>query len=634
MSDADSALRRPVRVVISYAHDDPAHQARVLVRELPPEAMIGRRAQLRTTMAVLRRTPEAVRRFGAASGVQLTGVAGIGKTAVAGRVISRLRDDGWLIAVHQGRWNPTALISATARAISDAMPSISGPARDALPVLTDSDRDDVPRLEVIAALLASQRLLVVFDDFEQNLIPGGDAFLDPATEQVIMSLAEAADPGALLLTCRHPLPGPDWLLVQVPVPALSPAELRRLFLRLPAVAGLDAADQRLLTRAIGGHPRLIEFADALLRGDHASLRPVRARLANLARAEGLSLDRDPSPARVFDQAMLLGSADILLDELLKLLTPRQDSILRQAAVCRAPMTLDDLASTLSSDRQTADDTVASPPDPAALRADVERLTDLTLLAARDDVLMHPWTAELVTRNTADLSAQHGNALAMRFRRFEQARGSYDDLIDIPRHLAALRRYDDIADFAAQATRILPGTLAAVAYLAEIRSPIPTTERAWLAVADREVQFLLQSGDLAAARKQLQAMRQQAQTQAAADPADHQWQRDLSIIHTSLGDVAGDLTAARAAYQAGLDIRVRLAAADPANSEWQRDVAASHVRLGDLAVAVGDLAAARAAYQAALDVAVRLAAADPANAQWQRDLELARQRLSGLPDPSR
>ena len=223
---------------------------------------------------------------------------------------------------------------------------------------------------------------------------------------------------------------------------------------------------------------------------------------------------------------------------------------------------------------------------------------------------------------------------MRFRRFEQARGSYDDLIDIPRHLAALRRYDDVADFAAQATRILPGTLAAVAYLAEIRSLIPTAERAWLAVADREVQFLLQSGDLASARKQLQAMRQQAQTQAAADPANHEWQRDLSIIYTSLGDVAGDLTAARAAYQAGLDIRVRLAAADPANSEWQRDVAASHVQLGDLAGAVGDLAAARAAYQAALDVAVRLAAADPANAQWQRDLEFARQRLGGVPDPSR
>ena len=57
-------------------------------------------------------------RYGAASGVVLTGIGGIGKTALAGRVISRLRDEGWLIAVHEGRWNPAALIDAVAQAIA------------------------------------------------------------------------------------------------------------------------------------------------------------------------------------------------------------------------------------------------------------------------------------------------------------------------------------------------------------------------------------------------------------------------------------------------------------------------------------------------------------------------------------
>ena len=54
------------------------------VRELPVGALIGRRAQLRTAMGVLRRTEDAVRQFGAAGGVVLTGIGGIGKTA-AGR---------------------------------------------------------------------------------------------------------------------------------------------------------------------------------------------------------------------------------------------------------------------------------------------------------------------------------------------------------------------------------------------------------------------------------------------------------------------------------------------------------------------------------------------------------------------
>ncbi len=93
--------------------------------------------------------------------------------------------------------------------------------------------------------------------------------------------------------------------------------------------------------------------------------------------------------------------------------------------------------------------------------------------------------------------------------------------------------------------------------------------------------------------------------AAADPTNSEWQRDLSVSHERLGDLAraaGDSTAARTAYQASLDIAARLAAADPTNSEWQRDLSISHERLGDLARAAGDSTAARTAYQASLDIA--------------------------------
>ena len=214
-----------------------------LVRELPMGALIGSRPDLRAVMGVLRRTDDAVERFGVAGGVVLTGVGGIGKTALAGRVISRLRDEGWLIAVHEGRWNPTALIGATAAALSStrwpapAIPTRAAVLRNALDRLADPASDDGPKLAAVAHLLDSQRLLVVFDDFEQNLTPGGEAFLDPAIDEVITGLADAAGAGALLVTCRYPLPGPDRFLAPVPLPPLSAAELRRLFLRLPALAG-------------------------------------------------------------------------------------------------------------------------------------------------------------------------------------------------------------------------------------------------------------------------------------------------------------------------------------------------------------------------------------------------------------
>ena len=107
--------------------------------------------------------------------------------------------------------------------------------------------------------------------------------------------------------------------------------------------------------------------------------------------------------------------------------------------------------------------------------------------------------------------------------------------------------------------------------------------------------------------------------AAADPANTGWQRDLSVSHDKLGDVAaaaGDLAAARDPYQAALDIADRLAAADPANTGWQRDLSVSHNKLGDVAAAAGDLAAARDHYQAALDIA------DPAGRRRPRQHRLA------------
>jgi tetratricopeptide (TPR) repeat protein len=609
-----------------------------LVRELPIGALIGRRAQLRNAMGVLRRAEHAVQRFGATSGVQLTGVGGIGKTALAGRVISRLRDDGWLIAVHEGRWNPTVLISAVADAIGNRLSRICGPGqadalRSVLTALTDPDSDDGPKLAAISWMLATRRLLVVFDDFEQNLIPGGEAFLDLAIDDVMVGLAAAADTGALLVTSRYPLPGPDLFLAQVPIPALSAAELRRLFLRLPALHSLDAEDQRLLTRTIGGHPRLIEFADALLRGGHANLKHVQVKLRDLARAEGVDLHASASLSTVLDQSMLLGGADILLTELIGLLTSLQAGVLLQVAVCRAEMTLDDLAFTFGLDPDPVAAIAGSRPDISTLRADVDRLIDLTLLTPRDSIVMHPWTADLVSRNAeTDLSAQHERALAMRFRRFQQQRGSYDDLIDIPRHLAALRQYDDIPAFAKQAIKIVHGTLATVAYLAEIRPLIPPVERAWIVVADLEVQALLSAGDLSSATRQLRAIHQQVQARAASDPANGEWQRDLSVSYNFLGNVAlaaGDLGGARAAYQASLDNATRLAVSDPTNAGWQRDLSVSHNFLGDVALAAGDLAAARAAYQTSLDIRARLATTDPANMQWQRDLSVDHDNLGDV-----
>src|SRR5262249_60930924 len=106
------------------------------------------RGELRTTLAALRGGPAALARFGALSGVVLTGIGGIGKTAVAGRVLSRLRAEGWLTAVHTGRWNPPALTAAVAEAL-EGRPEL---AREQA-VLTDPPVTDTVGLGLVQELL-------------------------------------------------------------------------------------------------------------------------------------------------------------------------------------------------------------------------------------------------------------------------------------------------------------------------------------------------------------------------------------------------------------------------------------------------------------------------------------------------
>jgi hypothetical protein len=151
---------------------------------------------------------------------------------------------------------------------------------------------------------------------------------------------------------------------------------------------------------------------------------------------------------------------------------------------------------------------------------------------------------LTTRNAgADLAAQHERALAMRWRRFEHERGGYEDLIDIARHQAT-----SATTTTSPRSRPKPSAPCRAPWPPSSTSPkcgrsSRPAQRAWMIVAEQEVQAFLDAGDLPAAGRQLHAIHQQAQARAAADPANTQWQRDLSVSHEKLDDLAvaaGDL----------------------------------------------------------------------------------------------
>ncbi|OLB81479.1 MAG: hypothetical protein AUI14_03120 [Actinobacteria bacterium 13_2_20CM_2_71_6] len=594
------------------------------VRELPMGYLIGRRHELRTALAVLRNTSGAVDTFGASAGAALTGIGGIGKTALAGRIRSRLTENGWLIAVHDRRWSPPALFASTA----DALSGVSELA-EATDLLADPQTDDTVKLAVVCALLRQVPLLLLFDDFEQNLPVGGGDFLDPGFAEVFAQLRDAAETGRLLVTCRYPLPDDDAVpLVRVDIPPLAPSEFGRMFLRLPQLRDLGIDDRQLIAATIGGHPRLIEFVDALLRHGRASLRDITAKLRTLAREEHLTLTGSRDLASAVSDAVLLGSRDIVLTELLALLTDEQREVLLQAAVSTVPLSLDDLAYARHGE-------AVSDPLRAQVAEDAERLVSLTLLspAAAGDVVVHAWVADaLVPYQGEALSVRHDRAFDMRYRRMRTGQWRFDDAADACRHLTANARFDDLAQFALAIAKAGLGELAITALLGPVVPALPENHRWYLIVADREISALLNTGNTAAATGRLTTVVRVSHSRADAAPEDLVHQHNLSTSYERLGDMtraAGNSPEAERHYRASLTIRQRLVDADPTSALAQRHLSVSYEKLGDVKLTAGSTADAERHFRDSMAIFQRLADGDPSNVQAQRSLAISYNKLGDL-----
>jgi hypothetical protein len=536
--------------------------------------LIGRRLEVTRAVALLEHRPVDPIDARGIGGVVLTGVGGIGKSAIAGRVIHRLRDRGWCVAVHEGSWNPQALFAAAARALGGLEPAVAA--------VLASTADDQDRLDVLATALEQNRLLLVFDDFEQNLTPTGGAFRDLAGAESLvgrlvdrLALAAARAPvdagGGLLVTSRYRLPDPfGVLLPQIEVPRLNAPELRRLLLRLPALTQLKPDEHRVVVSTIGGHPRLIEFVDAILRGGRSDLADVTIRLRQLAQAEGIPID-DPPPSidAAVETTLTLGAGDILFDALLGELTVAERIILDHTSVCRMPLPARDLALSVRP-------VLAGEATEATLVPHLERLRRLTLLDTGHDAYTIPSIAELVRQRATPkaLAELHQHAAGMHRARSNQGNFTAADAVDLPFHLAGAGNPTEAAEAAIEFAKGMPNVLQRVAYLNEVFPAIPETDWAWSVLAHEIAEAYTDMGDLATAREALNAAMKRCHQRAQSDPTNTQWQRDLSVSHNNLGDLAiaqGDTPSAHTHYHAALNIRERLTQSDPTNTQWQREL---------------------------------------------------------------
>ena len=205
------------------------------------------------------------------------------------------------------------------------------------------------RLELIQMVAASVPLLLLLDNFEDDLTSEENPRQIADAEMGAFLAAWVRVPGRtrLLVTSRYPFVLPEQAerhLVFMHLGPLSWAETRKLFWRLPGLDALSPADQQRAYLNVGGHPRTLEYLDALLRGGQARFVDVALRMERALAA------RNIAPSQVWQQgkanldaslakAIALAVDDIVLNQLLERLDsiPLARDLLIGASVYRLPI---------------------------------------------------------------------------------------------------------------------------------------------------------------------------------------------------------------------------------------------------------------------------------------------------------
>ena len=563
---ADFALdKRPL-------HARPVHHMAGPVLQLSVDDLIGRRKALREVLGVLRDER------GAYAGVVLTGIGGVGKSALAGRAMRRLAEAGFVVAAHVGPWD----LQGIALGLGDALLSDGRhELKEVGEMLAREDLDDRLRLRLVARLLAEEPVVLVLDDFERNLTEGGAAFRDTTIAEYLRYLLENARRGRLLLTCRYPVPGMEAHLRRIPIGPLSRAESRKLLRRLDQLSEQDPSELALVLRVIGGHPRMLEFLDGLLRGGQGRLPHVTRKLRDTMQGAGVAVsDSLDELEEAVQQVVILGARDVLLDELLGMArAERLEGVLLQLSVSNLPASAAGVAHMLND---------GPGGDASSVENALRRLEALSLVFRFPDgsAWVHRWTAEGLARHTSEEEHRERANRAGRYRwwRVEHESHAIEDAWEAVRNHLIGRDFDaatNITHVCFAALRRFHQSVGIAALAGEVLESLPPDHPGYGAIADEEGQAYLALGFTSHAVERYQALLGLYQERVGAEPDRADYQRDLSVSYERMGDLyraLGQGEQARAAYQQSLEIRERLAQAEPDRADYQRDLVVSLVKV--------------------------------------------------------
>ena len=596
------------------------------------------------------------------AGLVVHGIGGVGKTTLAAELVRRVgeRDPARLVVVSAGPTSPDQILTTLSQRLRFRLGTAgSEEMRKVAAFAGKRDEDWRDRLEVLREhVFPTLPVLLVLDNFEDNLSDfsladpaGWYAVRDSSLAKLLADLAHTPGTCRLLITSRHPfvLPGgTEQVLSWRHLGALSPAETMKLAWHLPRLDRLTEPELALVCRLVGGHPRSLEYLDALLSGGRGIYPDVTARLAAVLRArlgtgsliDWFAVHRELTPA--IAEVITLAADDVLLPRLLNGLasTPGATELLLGMSVYRMPV---DSAALLfqvgSSDESAARpgsaEAVPVPPRraPDGLARLVEVCAASSLLAVDPaGIFVHRWTATELHRRwsvsrAAQLSVAHERAAEYwrwRVRVWPQDRAAdLDDLLEARHHLLEAERSDEAAELA----EVVFNRLYSWGAWDRAKALAQNTLSGLAPDHARRAVWLMRLGDVAAGRGEMpDAYRMYhdsldvAERLAQLDPNNTDFQRNLSVSYDRLGDLAlaaGEVGEATRRYQASLDIDERLAQLDPNNTDFQRDLAVSHERLGGLAHDAGRPDEARQRLAVAISIRTRLHHREPRESTWLR-----------------
>jgi len=593
------------------------------VPRLGVDDLVGRRAEVRESLRVLLDEPRSVRERGQRAGVTLCGVGGAGKSTVAGRVMARLAERGWVVAAVAGPLDLGALCSAVGAALDELD---DDGARRLVGQLAEQ-ADDKVRLARLGRAVKDHRLLLVLDNFEDNLYLGGETFAEPVTGAVVTALARSAATGRLLVTSRYPVGPLAGLLHDVRVVPLSRAQARKLLLRLPALDQLSGSDSAAVLRVTGGHPRLMELVDAAMRGNTSRLSSMADRLDRYAIELGVDLDR---PRDDLDASMAVAIEvclrDIALTDLIGELTGIERDVLMQVTVSTIPVAGEAVAAIL-------------PVEPAVIVAALERLVRLSVITPmrHGTFFVERWTAQGLKQlaDPDEWRRRNRDAAHQRMVPPDERGVDLGDAMEAARNLVEAGEEQEAATLASRVAEFLQeiGQLVMLAgFAAEILAHLPLASQNARVLAEQEADAHQAIGFTDAAEARWRAMCSTLTRLADREPDRADYQRDLSISYERLGDLmvaVGRGEDAARYFQQSLDIRTRLADREPDRADYQRDLSISYERLGDLMEAAGRIDDAVSLYERSLPIAVRLAKNELHITRYQQDLHISYRRLTEL-----